>query len=67
MNQAERETYILAICAACGKRYPSENMTEKVSAMVDAVYGCGLADGNAEGWKQARVTLRGAMWEAGLV
>lgn len=57
MNQAERETYILAICAACGKRYPSENMQEKVSAMVDAVYGCGLADGMKQAWADARATV----------
>ena len=67
MNQAERETYAKAFCAACGRKNHSDIMLEKVTFLLDAVYDCGLADGNAEGWKQARITLRGAMWEAGLV
>ena len=44
-----------AICKAAGNRYPSDTTLNRVAEQVRLLYGCGLADGNAEGWKQARV------------
>jgi len=38
MTKAEKECYVLAICEACGHRYPSRGMVEQVTELVSQVY-----------------------------